>query len=149
MAQESVNRPGVGVGVIVMRDGKFLVGQRRGSHGAGTWSVPGGWMEFGESFEIASQREIDEETGMKIKNARFAGLTNNIFLDENVHSLTIWMTADWESGEPEIREPDKFIDQQWVDFDTLPSPLFRALELLCESEFLPEIKQRLEHSRGV
>lgn len=143
MPQESLNRPGVGVGVIVARDGKFLVLQRKGSHGEGTWSVPGGWMEYGESFEQASMREIDEETGMKIKNVTFAGLTNNLMLDEGVHSLTVWTMAEWGSVEPQITEPEKCADQKWVDFNSLPEPLFKALELLLESDFLPAIEQHL------
>lgn len=147
MSEESLRRPGVGVGVFVMRDGQFLVLQRKGSHGEGTWSVPGGWMEYGESFEQASVREIDEESGMKIRNIGYAALTNNLMLDEGIHSLTVWTTADWDGGEPTITEPDKCAAQQWVNFETLPRPLFKALELLLESEFLPAIKQRLEASR--
>jgi 8-oxo-dGTP diphosphatase len=148
MSQKSMKRPGVGVGVVVLRDGKFLVMQRKGSHGAGTWSVPGGWMELGESFEEASVREIEEETGMKIKNISFVALTNNIMLDEGVHSLTVWMKADWEKGEPIIMEPEKCTDQKWVDFNILPKPLFRGLELLLESEFLPEVKRHLKLSKN-
>ena len=142
-----MKRPGVGVGVVVMRDGKFLVLQRKGSHGAGTWSVPGGWMELGESFEGASMREVDEETGMKIKNSSFVALTNNIMLDEGVHSLTVWMRADWAGNEPTIREPEKCTDQKWVDFDTLPAPLFHGFEQLLASEFMPEVKRQLELSK--
>ncbi len=143
-----MKHPEAGVGVIVMRDGKFLVLQRQGSHGEGTWSVPGGWMELGESFEQASVREIDEETGMKIKNVRFAGVTNNVMLDENVHSITIWTMADWAGVEPSITEPEKCADQRWVDFDTLPSPLFKAPEELLKSEFLPAIKEQLASTKN-
>ncbi len=135
------------MGVIVIRDGKFLVLQRKGSHGEGTWSVPGGWIEYGESFEGASVREIGEETGMKIRNVGYVALTNNLMLDESVHSLTVWTMADWESEEPMIMEPEKCVAQRWVDFDTLPTPLFKALELLLESEFMPGIRQRLAASK--
>jgi len=44
-------RPAVGVGVFIWKNGKFLLGQRKNVRGAGTWSVPGGHMEGGESFE--------------------------------------------------------------------------------------------------
>lgn len=142
-----MKRPGVGVGVLVLRDGKFLVMQRKGSHGAGTWSVPGGWMELGESFEDAAVREVTEETGMNITNVHYFALTNNIMLDEGVHSITIWMKADWDSGEPVITEPDKCDDQKWVDFASLPQPLFHGFEMLLESEFLPEAKLLLESSK--
>lgn len=119
-----MKKVGVGVGVFVWRDGKFLMGQRRGAHGEGTWSVPGGWQEHGESWEQAAKREVMEETGMVIENVRFVTGTDNYFPQEDVHSVTIWLDADWVSGEPSISEPDKFIDQQWRDFSSLPAPLF-------------------------
>jgi 8-oxo-dGTP diphosphatase len=100
------------------------MGQRLGKHGAGSWSVPGGWLEYGESFEDAAKREALEETGLKVTNVRFMALTNNIFEAERIHSLTIWMEGDWTGGEPTILEPDKFIRQQWHTFGDLPSPLF-------------------------
>ena len=62
----AVNVPRVGVGVFVWKDGKFLMGQRIGKHGQGSWSVPGGWLEHRESFEDCAKREIAEETGMEI-----------------------------------------------------------------------------------
>lgn len=115
---------GAGVGVFIWKDGKFLMGQRLGSHGAGSWSVPGGWMEFGEEFEDTAKREVLEETGLKIKNVRLAAVTNNVFKEEKVHSVTIWLDCDWASGTPQILEPHKFIKQEWRTFHDLPSPLF-------------------------
>ena len=136
-------KPRVGVAVFVIKDGTFLMGQRRGSHGEGTWSAPGGWLEYRESFKDAGVREVKEETGLDIKNIRFAGMTNNIFQDNLVHSITVWLTAEWVSGEPTITEPDKFIDQKWVTFETLPRPLFLPWEELLAGEFIETIKQRL------
>lgn len=114
----------VGLGVFVWKDGKFIMGRRRGSHGHDTWSVPGGHLEFGETWEQGAKREVLEETGMKIKNVRFLAATEDIFPEHDKHYTTIWVEADWESGEPHITEPDKWIDQRWETFATLPSPLF-------------------------
>ena len=72
---------GVGVGVVVVADEprgdgegngnasneasvRVLVGRRRGSHGAGTWALPGGWLEVGEEFAVCGARELIEETGI-------------------------------------------------------------------------------------
>ena len=51
-----MDRPSTGVGVFVLKNGKFLMGKRVGRHGTNTWSIPGGYIEFGETFEEASAR---------------------------------------------------------------------------------------------
>ncbi len=51
-------RPRVGIGVMVMKDGKVLLGKRKGSHGAGEYAWPGGHMEYMESFEDVAKREV-------------------------------------------------------------------------------------------
>lgn len=118
------SRPKVGVACFVWKDGKFLMGKRRGAHADGTWSIPGGHLELGESWEEAAAREVLEETGMKIKNIRFVAATNDIMSGEQKHYVSIWMEADWESGKPIITEPDKLIEHSWKTFKTLPTPLF-------------------------
>lgn len=116
--------PKVGVGVFVWKDGKFLMGKRRGAHGHDTWSIPGGHLEFGESWEECAKREVLEESGMAITNVRFLAATNDLFPDHDRHYTTIWVYSDWESGQPKITEPDKWIEHRWETFQTLPSPLF-------------------------
>lgn len=143
------DRPKVGVGVFVFRDGKFVMGQRRGSHGEGSWSIPGGHLEFGETPEQTAIREVKEETGMEIKNLRFGAVTNDIFESEGKHYITIWMMSDWQAGEPSIVEPDKYVKQQWIDFESLPEPLFLPWEQLLKSDFLSNIKNAADASRGV
>ena len=120
----------VGVGVIIWKDGKFLIGQRKASHGIDTWTAPGGWIDKGESFAEAAEREVLEETGLRINNVRFLSATNNILPDDDMHTVTIWMESDWLSGNPIITEPDKFINHTWCDPKSLPSPLFVALSEL-------------------
>lgn len=118
----------VGIGVFVFKDGKFLMQQRQGAHGSGSWSVPGGHLEYGESFEETAHREVLEETGVKIQNVRFGAVTNDYFNDESKHYVTIWMLSDWSSGKESITEPDKCVAQGWYTFNNLPSPPFSTLE---------------------
>jgi len=63
-----INRPAVGVAVIVMKNGKLLLGKRLNSQGSGTWAFPGGHLELKESIENCAKREVFEETGLFIKN---------------------------------------------------------------------------------
>jgi len=139
-----MNRPGVGVAVFIIRDHKFLMLKRAGKHGRGTWTVPGGWIEGGETFDQTSKREVKEEVGVTIKNIRPAGITNNIFKEESVHSITVWMVAYLKSGEPEIMEPEKISELKWCDFDSLPEPLFLPWEELLKSKFLNGLKKQLQ-----
>ena len=115
----------VGIGVFIFKNGKFLMGQRKNSHGNGTWSVPGGHLEFGESFEETARREVLEETGLSIKNVHFGGVTNDYFKDENKHYVTIWMLSECEKGKAIITEPDKFVQLSWYDFDVCPTNVLK------------------------
>ena len=134
----------VGIGVFVFKDGKFLIQKRKGSHGDGSWSLPGGHLEFGESFEDTARREVMEEAGIEIKNIRFGAVTNDHFIDENKHYVTIWMLSDWKKGAVKNREPEKCTKQIWSTFDTLPTPLFLSWKQLFASEFIPSIKTQLK-----
>ena len=116
-------RPKVGLGVIVFKDGKILVGKRKASHGAGEYAFPGGHLEYMESFEDCAQREVMEECGIKIKNVRFLNLENVIRYAPK-HYVNIELIADWESGEPQILEPEKIGDWAWYSPDEMPTPAF-------------------------
>lgn len=116
--------PKIGVGVFIWKGGKFLMGRRLGSHGAETWSIPGGHLEFGESWEECAKREVLEETNVTIENVRFLAATNDIFTGDAKHYVTIWVMSDWVSGDPTIVEPDKLVSLEWKTFQSLPSPLF-------------------------
>jgi len=118
------DRPKVGVAVFIWRNGKFLMYRRKGSHAEGTISLPGGHLEFGESWEDCAARETEEEVGIKIKNVHYLATTNDIMPGEGKHYVSIWLTADWADGEPRIMEPEKVEELSWHTFKDLPSPLF-------------------------
>jgi 8-oxo-dGTP diphosphatase len=80
--------PQVGVTVIIEEKGKVLLIQRRCAHGAGSWSTPGGHLEFGESPEHCAIRETLEEVGIEIGNVRFVAVTNDIFKDSGKHYIS-------------------------------------------------------------
>ncbi len=118
------NRPKVGVGVIVLKDGKVLMGKRKNAHGEGGWCYPGGHLEYGESWEQCARREVMEEAEIKIKNVRFGTATKDIFDLEQKHYITICMVADYASGEVAIMEPDKCEKWDWFVWPKLPKELF-------------------------
>lgn len=139
-------RPHPGIGCFVVRNGRFLMGRRHGAHGAGTWSVPGGWIEWGESPEAAAIREVREETGMLVVDARVAGATTTSH-PEGMCSVTLWVVARWVSGEPVVMEPDKYAEHRWYGLDeALPAPLFEVWEDLLGSPAYGELRAMLSEA---
>src|SRR2546427_8245494 len=86
-------RPEVGVGVLVVRDDSVLLGLRRGSHGAGTWSPPGGHLELGEDPIDCVRREAFEEAGIELGSFKFVGVTNDVFEAQDGHYVTLSYTS--------------------------------------------------------
>jgi 8-oxo-dGTP diphosphatase len=131
------NRPAIGVAVIVMKNGKVLLGKRINSHGSGTWAFPGGHLEFNESIDDCAKREVFEETGLSIKNLQRAAFTNDIFEEEKKHYVTLFVVSEYDSGELQIKEPDKCEEWNWFSWNEFPEPLFLSLKNLLDQEFNP------------
>ena len=127
--------PKVGVAVIVIDGKKVLLGQRRGSHGADTWSFPGGQLEHGEAVLSCAKRELQEETGLLASVLMQGPYTNDIFERENKHYVTLYVLAKYEGGTPMVREPEKCKEWKWFAWDALPAPLFLPIQNLLKSGF--------------
>jgi 8-oxo-dGTP diphosphatase len=130
-------QPRVGVGVFVLRNGLVLLGLRRGAHGAGTWALPGGHLEFGESIEHCAAREVHEEAGLEIDVSARGPYTNDVFEDVGKHYVTVFVLARAPHGHPERREPDKCAEWRWCRWSDLPTPLFPPLAALRASGYVP------------
>jgi 8-oxo-dGTP diphosphatase len=126
----------VGIGVILARDGEVLLGLRRGSHGAGTWSCPGGHLDHGESAEACASRELREETGLEAADALVVAETIDDF-PEGLRYRTLFVRVDWAGGEPALREPDACERWGWFSWDALPTPLFLSVANLRATRFRP------------
>ncbi|MDT7838761.1 nucleotide triphosphate diphosphatase NUDT15 [Aquabacterium sp. OR-4] len=127
--------PRVGVGILVIREGRVLLGQRLGAHGAGTWSAPGGRLEFAEDLLACARRELAEETGLTLGAARIGPVTSNVFAEVGQHYVTVIVLAPHTQGEPRTLEPDKCAGWQWFDWQALPAPLFAPLQSLVDQGF--------------
>jgi 8-oxo-dGTP diphosphatase len=124
---EDQNRPKVGIGVMILKDGKVLVAKRKGSHGEDEYAFPGGHLEHMETFEECARRETREEAGIEIKNIRFNTLTN-LRRYSPKHYADIGLIAEWESGEPQNLEPNKTSPWMWLDPENIPLPHFGATD---------------------
>lgn len=130
-------RPKVGVAVFVKKDGKILMQKRKGSHGDGSWSLPGGHLEFGESEMECARREAKEELDIEIYQIVKGPYTNDFFESEDKHYITIFLTADHYEGEIKIMEPEKNTEFGWFSWDDLPQPLFLPIINLLKTDYSP------------
>ena len=129
-----MQRPGVGVLVILKHNNIVLLGKRKGSHGHGEWSFPGGHLEIDETIEECGKREVLEETGIIIQNKLLTDeqYTNDIFTKEKKHYITIYQKYIInELIVPELIEPEKCFEWKWFNINNLPEPLF-----LCVKNYL-------------
>ena len=134
MANRQTKEPkvGVGFGIMILKDGKILLGKRHtdpkkaGSalHGEGTWTMPGGKLDFGEKLHDGAYREIIEETGLRINRAqlKLISVADNIVTD--AHFLTIGFLCRNFRGQPQVKEPDEITQWRWFSLSTLPRPLY-------------------------
>lgn len=125
-------KPRVGVGVMIFKDDKVLLGKRKGSHGAGEYAFPGGHLEYMESFSECAMREAKEETGIEIDAIDFLFLAN-IKQYAPKHYVHITVTAQWKSGEPQVLESEKCESWEWYSLDDLPSPMFETCKMSFDS----------------
>ncbi|RMZ55648.1 hypothetical protein APUTEX25_000231, partial [Auxenochlorella protothecoides] len=110
--------------------------ERLGSTGSGTWALPGGKLEYQESFEACAARELEEETGVVATKFTFAYAVNSVLRDGGGHWVTIFMEADCpQDCEPANLEPDKCQGWEWVPFNAIPQPIFHPLACLLDSPF--------------
>ena len=124
-------RPLVGIGVIIENTkGEILVGKRKGSHSP-FYSIPGGHLEIGETFEEAAQKEVFEETGLKTKGLKVVSITNNLetYREEGVHHVSIILHSKEYIGIPKVIEKDKCEGWLWVSPKKLPQPHFEPSRL--------------------
>ncbi|MFH1978246.1 MAG: NUDIX domain-containing protein [Candidatus Aenigmatarchaeota archaeon] len=127
-------RPGVGVCVLIYKEGKILLGKRHDDpvkadselQGAGKWTVPGGKLDFGEDIIEGAKREAKEECDIDVHDTELVSLTNDIKGER--HFITVGFLAKEFSGEPKTMEPDEITEWRWFPVDQLPQPIFFPAE---------------------
>ena len=121
---------GAGLGVILEKDSMILLGLRHPDpdkadsafRSAGEWCLPGGKLDWGETFEEGAIREVKEETGIVIRNPQVISVHN--FKNEHAHFMTVGLKADEWEGEASVMEPDEITEWKWFDINNLPKPFY-------------------------
>ncbi len=76
------DQPVVGIGAVIIKDGKIALIKRGNEPSKGKWTIPGGLVELGETLESAVIRETKEETCLDVKNPRLLDVVDNVDMDE-------------------------------------------------------------------
>jgi 8-oxo-dGTP diphosphatase len=134
-------RPKIGVSSMVLREGRVLLGKRRGSHGAGTWSTPGGHLGHGETVEECAKRELLEETGMIATSLMRGPYTSDLIKPKNLHYVTLYVFVKEFEGRPKVLEPHRCEKWEWFSWDHLPVPLFLPIITLIQEFGLESLKR--------
>ncbi|PDT37630.1 DNA mismatch repair protein MutT [Rhizobium sp. M10] len=115
--------PGLGVGLVILRDDRILLYKRVNPPEAGYWNIVGGKVDHMEPAEEAARREAEEETGLKIGRIERIAVTEQIIAADRQHWMSILYLARDVEGEPQLTEPDKLSDFGWFALTDLPTPL--------------------------
>ncbi len=130
-------RPLVGVGAVVWNGSHVLLERRGNPPAKGTWSLPGGLIEVGETAEDAVRREVVEECGINVTVGPLLGLFEPIHREQDgrvrYHFVVIDFLVRYLSGE--VRAGDDAADLQWV----LPQDLHRY-------ELLPATRSMIDRA---
>jgi mutator protein MutT len=114
-------RPIVGIGIIVFKSDQVLLIRRAKPPNVGSWSLPGGAQELGETAEQAARRELEEETGISVGPLRLAAVVDNIRPDPTgriqFHYTIIDFAARWLAGDP--RAGSDVGEALWARLDAL------------------------------
>jgi mutator protein MutT len=112
-------QPLVGIGAVVLINGKILLEKRKNNPGKGKWSIPGGLVDLGESVEQTVIREVMEETRLEVENPQLIDVVDNITLDTNRRIKYHFVIVDYlvrvKSGEPVASSDAE--ELRWVAFD--------------------------------
>ncbi len=108
---------------VLLRDDKILFLHRKKMPEPGTWALPGGKIDFGETPVAALVRELREEIGIEADVGSLIGVTSFVDAPTGIHWISpIYLVPSWR-GDPHIQEPEKHGGLVWASLDALPNPL--------------------------
>jgi 8-oxo-dGTP diphosphatase len=113
------DQPVVGIGAVIIQNGKIALIKRGNEPSKGKWTIPGGLVELGENLEAAVIRETKEETLLDIENPQLINVVDNVDLDEQgkvkYHYVIIDYLVHVKAGE--IQAASDAAELRWVLFD--------------------------------
>jgi 8-oxo-dGTP diphosphatase len=119
--REYPDAPVVGVGGVVIRDGRALLIRRGSAPLIGQWSIPGGSLDLGETIPEGIRRELKEETGIDVRVVELIEVFERIFRDDagkiQYHFVIVDYLCEYIAGEAQAASD--VTDAAWVREDEL------------------------------
>jgi 8-oxo-dGTP diphosphatase len=113
------DQPVVGIGAVIIQNGKIALIKRGNEPSRGKWTIPGGLVELGESLEVAVIRETKEETLLDVEDPTLIDVVDNVDLDEQgkvkYHYVIIDYLVHVKAGT--IQAASDAEELRWVPFD--------------------------------
>ena len=100
-AREYPDAPRVGVGAVVLDGGRVLLARRGRAPSAGKWSIPGGLVDLGERLEDAAIREVEEESGLRVRLLGLCGVIDRVVREQDAvryHYVIVDYVAECVGG---------------------------------------------------
>lgn len=121
MSRKYPNRPLLGVGSVIVSDGRVVLIKRGSEPDCGLWSIPGGLVNRGESLREACARESLEETGIVVEVKKILEILNRIVYDKKGHVQYQFVIVDFltEPIEGELKASTDALDARYVKFEDL------------------------------
>lgn len=123
--KQGIDYIGVGCGALILNEKEEILLMKRSSkckNQHGYWQIPGGSVEFNETFQDAIKREVEEELGIEIEVGELLTLCNDIMPEEKQHWVTPQFLCKIKSGNIINKEPEKCEEIKWLPFHQLPEP---------------------------
>jgi 8-oxo-dGTP diphosphatase len=119
VSREYPDHPRVGVGAVVLHQGRVLLVRRGGQPSAGKWSLPGGLVDLGETTVDAIRREVEEECGIKIRVVDVAGVIDRIVRDPDGRVRYHYVLVDYLAGAEAdaVAAGSDATDCRWVEVE--------------------------------
>lgn len=131
-------KPGLGVGIMILKENQVLLGLRNPNkekasselQGQGTWTMPGGKVEFMEKLVDAAKRELKEETSLIATDLEIISIADD--MTDTAHYVTVGFLAKEYSGEVVTMEPETILEWKWFDLDKLPMNLYQPSRVVID-----------------
>ena len=134
--------PVVGVGAVIIRNGKILLEKRSNEPSKGKWTIPGGLVELGESIQEAVIRETQEETCLEVENPQLLDVVDYIERDEKGETKYHFVIADYylQTESSKFKAASDADELRWVPFNEVERyELTQSFE-----QFFQRNRERLE-----